>query len=106
MYLMTKIAIEAGVCTFAIEFADFDHNLKYLGVVLNILSLNTLLKTFKNSSIVNLTTEALKPLLLIINRYRSRRLYFRDCICRLRSRFKALRSRFRDFVIKYIIEDL
>merc|ERR1712015_64435 len=69
-------------------------------------SLNTLLKIFKKSSIVNLTTEALKPLLLVINHYRSRRLYFRDYLCRLRSRFKALRSRFRDFVIKYIIENL
>ena len=50
-------------------------------------------------------TKSLKPLLLLLNRYRSRRLYFRDCICRLRSRFKALRSGFRDFVIKYIIDD-
>ena len=85
---------------------DFDSDLVVEGVVLEILSLNTLLKIFKNSSIVNLTTEALKPLLLLLNRYQNRRLYFRDCICRLRSRFKALRSRFRDFVIKYIIEDL
>ena len=51
------------------------------GVVLEILSLNTLLKIFKN-------------------------LYFHDCICRLQSQFKALRSGFRDFVIKFIIEDL
>ena len=68
----------------------YDHDLKHLGVVLEILSLNTLLKIFKNSSIVNLTTEALKPLLLLLNRYRSRRLYFRDCICQLQSQFKAL----------------
>ena len=54
------------------------------------MSLNTLLKIFKNSSIVNLTTEAVKPLLLLLNRNRSRRLYFRDCICQLQSQFKAL----------------
>ena len=109
MYLMTKsLKSENTIAKVQtpIVFADFDHILKHLGIVLEILSLNTLLKIFKKSSIVNLTTEALKPLLLLINRYRSRRLYFRDYICRLRSRFKALRSRFRDFVIKYIIEDL
>ena len=49
--------------------------------------------------------EALKPLLLLLNHYRSPRLYFCDCICRLQSRFEALRSRFRDFVVKYIIDD-
>merc|ERR1712015_348993 len=35
-------------------------------------------------------TEAVKPLLLLLNRIRSRRLYFRDCICQLQSQFKAL----------------
>ena len=34
--------------------------------------------------------KSLKPLLLLLNRYRSRRLYFRDCIFQLQSRFKAL----------------
>ena len=80
----------------------FDSDLVGEGVVLEIL----FLKIYKNSTIVNLTTEALKPLLLLLNRYRTRRLYFRDCICRLRLQFKALRCGFRDFVIKYIIEDL
>ena len=98
--------IEVGKYNRKSTNTDFDSDLVVEGVGLEILSLNTLLKIFKNSSIVNLTTEALKPLLLLLNRYRSRRLYFRDCICRLRSRFKALRSRFRDFVFKYIIEDL
>ena len=74
------MAIEVGVCTFAIVFADFDHDLKHLGVVLEILSLNMLLKIFKKSSIVNLTTGALKPLLPLLNRYRSRRSYFRNYI--------------------------
>ena len=55
--------------------ADFDSDLVVEGVVFEILSLNTLLKVFKKSSIVNLMTEALKPLLLLLNRYRSRRLY-------------------------------
>ena len=91
--------IEVGKYNRESTNTDFDSDLVVEGVVLEILSLNTLLKIFKNSSIVNLTTEALKPLLLLLNRYRSRRLYFRDCICRLRSRF-------RDFVIKYFIEDL
>ena len=50
-------------------------------------------------------TNSIEPLLLLLNRFRSRRLYFRDCICRLQWRFKALRSGFRDLVIKYIIED-
>ena len=85
---------------------DFASDLIVEGVILEIWSLNTLLMIFKNSSIVNLTTEALKPFLLQLNRDQSRRLYFRDYICRLRSRFKALRSDFRGFVIKYIIEDL
>ena len=98
--------IEVGKYNRESTNTDFDSDLVVEGVGLEILSLNTLLKIFKNLSIVNLTTEALSPLLLILNRYQSRRLYFRDCICRLRSRFKALRSRFRDFVIKYIIEDL
>ena len=98
--------IEVGKYNRESTNTDFDSDLVVEGVVLEILSLNTLLKIFKNSSIVNLTTEALKPLLLLLNRYRSRRLYFRDCICRLRSRFKALRSGFKDFVIKYIVEDL
>ena len=62
---------------------DFDSDLVVEGVVLEILSLNTLLKIFKKSSIVNLMTEALKSLLLLLNRYRSYRLYFRDYICRL-----------------------
>ena len=60
--------------------ADFDSDLVVEGVVLEILSLNTLLKIFKKSSIVNLMTEALKPLLLLQNCYRSRHLYFHDCI--------------------------
>ena len=47
------------------------------------------MKIFKNSSIVNLMTEALKSLLLLLNRYRSYRLYFRDYICRLWSQFKS-----------------
>ena len=98
--------IEVGKYNRESTNTDFVSDLVVEGVVLEILSLNTLLKIFKNSSIVNLTTEALKSLLLLLNRYRSRRLYFRDSICRLRSRFKALRSRFRDFVIKYFIEDL
>ena len=75
-------------------------------MALEVLSFNTLLKIFQNSSIVNLTTEALNLLFLLLNPYQSRRLYFRDCICRLWSQFKALRSGFRSFVIKYIIEDL
>ena len=70
--------------------ADFDSDLVVEGVVLEILSLNKLLKIFKNSAIVNLTTEALKPLLLLLNHYQSRCLYFRDCICQLQSRFKVL----------------
>ena len=98
--------IEVGKYNRESTNTDFNSDLVIEGVVLEILSLNTLLKIFKNSSIVNLTTEALKPLLLLLNCYRSRRLDFRDCICRLRSRFKALRSRFKDFIIKYIIEDL
>ena len=56
--------------------ADFDSDLVVEGVVLEILSLNTFLKIFKKSSIMNLTIEALKPLLLLLNHYRSRRLYF------------------------------
>ena len=63
---------------------DFNSNLVVEGVVLELQSLSSLLKIFKKSSIVNLTTEALKPLLLLLNRYQSRRLYFRDC-SRLRS---------------------
>ena len=59
----------------AIVFANFDHNLKHLGVVLEILSLTTLLKIFRNSSIGNLMTETLKPLLILLNYYQSRRLY-------------------------------
>ena len=98
--------IEVGKYNRKNTTADFDSDLEVEGVVLEIFSLNTLLKIFKKSSIVNLTTEALKQFLLLLNRYRSWRLYFRDCICRLRSRFKALRSRFRDFIIKYNIEDL
>ena len=86
--------------------ADFDSDFLIEGLVLEILSLNALLKIFKKSSIVNFMTEALKSLLLLLNRFQSHHLYFRDCICRLRSRFKVLRSGFRDLVIKYIIEDL
>ena len=63
--------------------ADFDRDLVVEEMVLEISSLNTLLKISKNSSMVNLMTEALKPLLLLLNRYQSRRLYFRDCICQL-----------------------
>ena len=79
--------IEVGKYNSESTYADFDSDLVVEGVVLEILSLNTLLKIFKNSSIVNLTTEALKPLLLLLNRYRSRRLYFRDCFCQLQSLF-------------------
>ena len=64
--------------------ANFDSDLVVEGVGLEILSLNTILKIFQNSSIVNLTTEDLKPLLLLLIHYQSRRLYYRDCICRLR----------------------
>ena len=39
--------VEVCVCIFTIVFADFDHDLKHLGVILEILSLNTLLKIFK-----------------------------------------------------------
>ena len=98
--------IEVGKYNRESTNTDFDSDLVVEGVVLEILSLNTLLKIFKNSSIVNLKTEALKPLLLLLNRYQSRHLYFCDCICLLQSRFKALRSRFKDLIIKYIIEDL
>ena len=52
--------------------ADFDSDFVVEGLVLEILSLNTLLMIFKNSSIVILTTEALKPLLLLLNCYCSR----------------------------------
>ena len=38
------------------KFFYFDRNLKLLGVVLKLLSLNTLLKIFKKSSIMNLMT--------------------------------------------------
>ena len=38
-------------------------------------SLNTLFRMFKNSSIVNFMTEALKPFLILLNRYQTRRLY-------------------------------
>ena len=72
--------------------ADFVSDLVVEGVVLEILSLNTILKIFKNSSILYLMTEALKPLLLMLNRKQSCRLYFRDCICQLRAQFRALRS--------------
>ena len=82
--------IEVGKYNRESTNTDFDSDLVVEGVVLEILSLNTLLKIFKKSSIVNLTTEALKPLLLLLNRYRSRRLYFRDCICQLQSPSKAL----------------
>ena len=46
---------------------NFDSGLVVEGVGLEILSLNTLLKIFKKSSIVNLMIEALKPLLLVLN---------------------------------------
>ena len=73
--------IEVGKYNRESTDADIDSDLVIEGVVLEILSLNTLLKIFKNSSIVNLTTEALKPHLLLLNYYQSWRLYFRDCIC-------------------------
>ena len=75
--------IEVGKYNRESTNTDFDSDLVVEGVVLEILSLNTLLKIFKKSSIVNLITEALKPLLLLLNRYQSWRLYFRDCICRI-----------------------
>ena len=62
---------------------DFDSDLVVEGVVLEILSLNTILKIFQNSSILHLVTEALKPLLLLLIRYQSWRLYFGDCICQI-----------------------
>ena len=52
--------IEVGKYNRESTNTDFDSDLVVEGVVLEILSLNTLLKIFKNSSIVNLTTEALK----------------------------------------------
>ena len=58
--------IEVGKYNRESTNTDFDSDLVVEGVVLEILSLNTLLKIFKNSSIVNLTTEALKPLLLLL----------------------------------------
>ena len=82
--------IEVGIYNRENTNADFNSDLVVEGVVLELQSLSSLLKIFKKSSIVNLTTEALKPLLLLLNRYRSRRLYFRDCICQLQSPSKAL----------------
>ena len=75
--------IEVGKYNRESTDADFDSNLVVEEMVLEISSLNTLLKISKNSSMVKLMTEALKPLLLLLNRYQSRRLYFRDCICQL-----------------------
>ena len=66
--------IEVGKYNRESTNTDFDSDLVVEGVVLEILSLNTLLKIFKNCSIVNLMTEALKPLLLL-NRYWSQCLY-------------------------------
>ena len=63
--------------------ADFDSDLVVEGVVVEILSSNTILKIFQNSSILHLVTEALKPLLLLLIRYQSWRLYFGDCICQI-----------------------
>ena len=65
-----------------------------LGVTLEILLLDTILKIFKNPSIMNLMTGARKQLLISLNRYWSPHL-ISNCIWRLWSRFKALRSDFK-----------
>ena len=63
-------------------------------MTLEILLLDTILKIFKNPSIMNLMTGARKQLLISLNRYWSPHL-ISNCIWRLWSRFKALRSDFK-----------
>ena len=57
--------------------ADFDSELVVVEVVLELQSLSSLLKNFERSSILYLMTKSLKPLLLLLNRYRSRQIQSR-----------------------------
>ena len=57
--------------------ANFDSELVVEGVVLELQSLSAILKNFERSSKLYLMTKSLQPLLLLLNRYRSRQIQSR-----------------------------